>query len=653
MSAEVNGHTEPLATPYADRAMPLIDLNESDRFLSVLDPEAEEHTFQTFQDSKTSGKDAFPAQVFSGSLTKCSPDLEHASARGFGVFVTVNTTDLRGRKTQNIIRVRAVFVDIDDDPTGEKRAQIMRCKLQPHIVVDSSPGKCHAFWRVYGLPLNEFRQVQKAVIARFGGDISVHDLPRVMRLPGFPHQKHLPTAVCIAHSLDRAAYSAEEIRAEFCPFVLPVLEGCVSLRSDRSAATLEGMDANTIRDLRSALFWMCADERDLWIRMGCALRELGDLGRDLWMDWSATSRLHNPAADAETWDGLGHDRTSYRAVFAEAHRRGWINPRADSREVVVTSPVRSIVTIDAAALLTHKFPPRDMLLSPWLQSQALTMIYAWRGVGKTHVALGIGHALATGGSFLGWKAACPVPVVYLDGEMPGIALSERVSSVVISGEKAPQPGFLRFVTPDLQQDGVMPNLADRAGQYAIEAILGDAKVIIVDNLSCLARGGKENEAEGWLPLAEWSLRMRSTGRSVIFIHHAGKGGQQRGTSKREDLLDTVIALKRPSDYRAEQGARFEVHFEKARALYGQDVAALEATLETQPDFRQVWTSKTVDAVADAQMIELADLGLSQSDIARELGCHRSTILRALRKAEDEGRYTPKPAQQPGKKHARS
>jgi hypothetical protein len=51
---------------------------------------------------------------------------------------------------------------------------------------------------------------------------------------------------------------------------------------------------------------------------------------------------------------------------------------------------------------------------------------------------------------------------------------------------------------------------------------------------------------------------------VLLIHHAGTNGRQRGTSRREDALDTLIALKRPEDYSPEQGARFEVHFEKLR-----------------------------------------------------------------------------------------
>lgn len=331
---------------------------------------------------------------------------------------------------------------------------------------------------------------------------------------------------------------------------------------------------------------------------------------------------------------------------------GNLDDRADRELATVerltpNKPRTGLIVVDAAGLLAATFPDRTMLLSPWLESQSLSMVFAWRGIGKTHLALNIAYALASGGEFLGWRAASPVSVVYIDGEMPGSALRDRVARIVASADREPPEGHLRFVTPDMQANGVMPNLADRDGQRAIDAVLGDAKVVIVDNLSCLVRGGKENESESWTPVAEWALRMRATGRSVVFIHHAGKGGQQRGTSKREDLLDTVIAMKRPADYTEDQGARFELHFEKARSLFGQDVAPIEAAPETTLDGRQTWTTCTVEAASDAQMIELAELGLSQSEIGRELGVNRSTVLRALRKAQDEGRYIPR------KKGARS
>ena len=49
------------------------------------------------------------------------------------------------------------------------------------------------------------------------------------------------------------------------------------------------LPAETIQHLRSALLSMKADDYDLWIRAGMALKSLGDVGRGLWLEWSSTS----------------------------------------------------------------------------------------------------------------------------------------------------------------------------------------------------------------------------------------------------------------------------------------------------------------------------------------------------------------------------
>src|SRR5690606_22821709 len=114
---------------------------------------------------------------------------------------------------------------------------------------------------------------------------------------------------------------------------------------------------------------------------------------------------------------------------------------------------------------------------------------------------------------------------------------------------------LIFITPDLQS-GLMPNLSTLEGRLAISKYVNECDLVIVDNISTLCHQGKENEAESWIPMQEWALKLRRLGISVLFIHHAGKSGQQRGTSKREDILDTIIKLKHPSDYEANMGACF-------------------------------------------------------------------------------------------------
>ncbi|WP_153306568.1 hypothetical protein [Desulfogranum japonicum] len=68
------------------------------------------------------------------------------------------------------------------------------------------------------------------------------------------------------------------------------------------------------------------------------------------------------------------------------------------------------------------------------------------------------------------------------------------------------------------------------------------------------------------------------GKSVLLVHHDGKGGMQRGSSRKEDVLDTVIKLLRPKSYTPDQGALFKVHFRKNRGIHSDDAKTFEASL---------------------------------------------------------------------------
>jgi hypothetical protein len=304
-----------------------------------------------------------------------------------------------------------------------------------------------------------------------------------------------------------------------------------------------------------------------------------------------------------------------------------------------------IKPVNLATLLKHAFPIREQILSPVFTLGSLNMIFARRGIGKTHASLGIAYAAASGSSFWGWKAARPYRVLLIDGEMPGESLQGRLAAIVAASDAEPDPDHLQIITIDMQ-GGIMPDLSTVDGQDAIEDACQAAELIIVDNLSCLCRSGRENEAESWITLSEWALRMRSAGKCVIFVHHAGKDGNQRGTSKREDILDVVIELKRPADYDPEQGARFIVDYSKARHLTGQDAQPFEAWLQADEHGRQAWTTQTVTESTYQQVVELANLGLSQADIASELGINKSTVCRHIAKARESGLIGTKPQRTP-------
>lgn len=300
-----------------------------------------------------------------------------------------------------------------------------------------------------------------------------------------------------------------------------------------------------------------------------------------------------------------------------------------------SEPAPSLKAITVFELLKTEFKPKELMLSPWLASQSLSMLYAYRGLGKTHVALNIAYAVASGGSFFSWQADKPRGVLFIDGEMPAIALQERIAAITAGAEKeATAP--LVFLTPDLQEFG-MPDLATIEGQEIIEKhITDEIKLIIVDNLSSLVRSGKENEAESWQPIQNWALQQRANGKSVLFIHHSNKSGNQRGTSRREDVLDSVISLKKPQDYTIDQGAYFEVHFEKARHLHGELIMPFEAQLITDAQGLQQWSTKSLEKSTFDKVVRLFNEGLSQQEISRELDINKSNVSRHLKNAREQG-----------------
>ncbi len=294
-----------------------------------------------------------------------------------------------------------------------------------------------------------------------------------------------------------------------------------------------------------------------------------------------------------------------------------------------------VVSIDTDDFIRMDLPERKELLSPWLPEQGLAMVHAERGIGKTYFALSCAYAVATGGKFLKFQAPSPRRVLYIDGEMPATAMQERLMQLKLS-----QPAdevLLRIITPDLQpKDQGSINLSDPVFQSALRLEVESADLIVIDNISTLVRGGKENESESWLPVQEWALRQRAEGRSVLWVHHSGKGGQQRGTSRREDVLDTSIGLKRPPDYSPEQGAVFEIHFQKSRGFTGDDAQPLEASMTIDERGRQEWCYRSLEASTFDRCCDLANEGMKNHEIAMELSLNKSTVSRHVKRGKEQG-----------------
>jgi putative DNA primase/helicase len=281
--------------------------------------------------------------------------------------------------------------------------------------------------------------------------------------------------------------------------------------------------------------------------------------------------------------------------------------------------------VNAKELLSMQIPPREYVLEPIIHTQSTNMLFSKRGVGKTYTSLGIAYAVAAGATFLRWRAPKPRKVLYVDGEMPAVTMQQRFAAIVAGMDSECDPSFFRLITPDLQTDP-MPSVSSTNGQTLVEDQLGDSELIILDNISTLTTGGRENEAESWLPVQQWVLSLRRRGVSVLLIHHAGRNGEQRGTSRREDILDTMITLRHPEDYNPADGARFQVHFTKARNIHGADAEPFEVRMHEE-NGAAIWTMSSIADVTEARVHELLNEGRSFREIAKELNIGKSTVER--------------------------
>ena len=355
------------------------DIEEARRFLQAIDPITENFTFQCFNDK---GRDSvYSPKVLNGALEERWNELVRRNNAGQGIYVTVNQTDLKGRKLKNVVAIRCAFQEDDDGFEGD-------FPLKPNMLIESSPGKFHRYW----LPekpaegedaLKDATGVQEKMVADYGSDPNAKDITRVLRLPGFFNMKtkyQTPWLVKIVDDEwnveDSDLHTWDEIKEAFPPPVTVAAESPKSRTTvskfvtDTTTAALAGecVTEATIADLRSALEALDANDRDLWVAIGHALRALPDnTGWSPFEEWSNTADdefRSSPEKLRDEWKGFDTNRSGYKSVFTKAREAGWVNPKkgnatadADALFQAASQPVDESKADDGGPQLGASLPP--------------------------------------------------------------------------------------------------------------------------------------------------------------------------------------------------------------------------------------------------------------------------------------------------------
>src|SRR4029077_6322881 len=288
-----------------------------------------------------------------------------------------------------------------------------------------------------------------------------------------------------------------------------------------------------------------------------------------------------------------------------------------------------------SANLNHlAIKPRPKVIDYWAYQGDLGFIFAPRGLGKTWLGMLIAHGLATGTDIGPWKVYHQHNVLYIDGEMPPSDIQWRDK---VLGEPTPN---LTYINHEIlfERTGRIMNLADYALQNAIITLCKeeDFTVLLLDTLSTLASGVDENKTIDWEKILPWLLRLRREHILVVFIHHAGRGGQMRGSSKREDPSAWIISLKEPTnDPEGEtRGAHFISTFTKNRN-------APEKPKSLEWNFTPVGNTEILVRFELCQPLDvfrdLVTAGVTQcTEIAEEMSVTAGYVSRLAKKAEAAG-----------------
>ena len=281
-------------------------------------------------------------------------------------------------------------------------------------------------------------------------------------------------------------------------------------------------------------------------------------------------------------------------------------------------------------------PPRAPLLADWFNEGDTGFVFAPRGLGKTWLSMGLACAVANGTALGPWRAHRPRKVVYVDGEMAVDGMLERLDGMqsgknllILNHEVLVHLGRKTLNVANAETQKALTD-------YVLET---GASLLVLDNLSCLCSGQEENNADSWEPILHWLLSLRRHKVAVLIVHHAGRNGEMRGTSRREDAAFWVLRLDAVDDKDAVAGRRatFVSRFTKERNS-GREQAPLHWAFETGTDGLVRVTHKEASGLSVFR--QWIEDGLdSASDIATEMGVTKGTVSKMAKRAQEAGWLT--------------
>lgn len=288
-------------------------------------------------------------------------------------------------------------------------------------------------------------------------------------------------------------------------------------------------------------------------------------------------------------------------------------------------------------IIATAIPDKTFYLKPLIFPKSITMLYAPPGIGKTFLSLWLAAACAGKGKYLKWESERAGRVLYVDGEMGFDEIHLRMNQLTV-GVDCEFPGDnFRIIMPDDFNQGEVPLISDpRFHNFYLDA-MKDREIIIFDNYGCLtSQSNRESDEQVWFRTWQLIKKLRAQNKAIVIVHHAGKNGQQLGTSRKEQPLNWLIELRPPIVKPEGVGAHFDLKFRKLRGIKGPDLEDMSVSLiETTNGVKWEW--QNLASSQEDLVLKMVSIGMKPHQIATELGLGIFQVLSAI----DNKKETPK------------
>lgn len=399
------------------------------KFLNVLDPTTDQWTFQTFDD--TQDKKSSLIRTFHGSLIEHFETLWQLNKQGAGIFITVNETDFSGRKKSNIRRIRAVFSDHDNaDPSTPNR--VSNNYLTPSMIVESSDNKFHAYWLVKDCDMEDFPLLQKAIAEKLDSDKSVNDVSRVLRLPGFRHQKAKPVWVKL-HSVNTTTpFSVVDITND-------ITSKMISIAPEMKETVIQPATSKTKRS--STKYGLSAVDKAIQ-KVACAPEgeRNNTLNRETFGiaqlvasgEISQEDSIFIPTNLIMAAESIGLTDGEIRQTVSNAWDSGIRNARkptklpTDAANDDTNEP--ALRTVQINNYMHSEVEPTKFVIQQILPKRHVTLLSGHGGIGKSVLGLVMAAHVASGNKFFGLQCEYQ-PTLFVSLEDEGSICIERLKKI--------------------------------------------------------------------------------------------------------------------------------------------------------------------------------------------------------------------------------